>query len=292
MDTHIRVDTGVTAETAGRRNDFAAVDHQPAVGVDAITFAGGTIDHNIHLSTVDGSDGNRILIGVDAIIAGVDIDDAAVDGQMQFGVKTFILGVDIQNTITAVDVHRLLGIESSIVLMEFFAVNNGFTVFAQFDRFVNTGNIGAIDGVFGAVNDENIGSCSGSIHIFGGGFFVRFAALINIVENHTRSNGTGDVHAVEVEIHHRIWVFFGLFSQINGNLTGRESATKLIIAGLCDVNNGVLVGFFLTVLIIGSAFAISEVLPLQIENNIMSGIYSGTFVGSDCFAVDGDAFIR
>lgn len=44
VDAHIRVDAGVRAIGAGSCDNRAAVDDQPAVGVDAIPFTGFSSD--------------------------------------------------------------------------------------------------------------------------------------------------------------------------------------------------------------------------------------------------------
>ena len=86
MNAHIGINACICAVGAGLCRYGAAVYDQPAVGVDAVTFTGLTGDPDVETASVDRCDGNTILIGVDAIVAGVDVDDTAVDRQMQFAV--------------------------------------------------------------------------------------------------------------------------------------------------------------------------------------------------------------
>lgn len=53
---------------------------------------------NVHGTAVDSGDGYIVLIGVDAVIAGGDVDGAAVDGEVQLRVQPLIVGGDVQHT--------------------------------------------------------------------------------------------------------------------------------------------------------------------------------------------------
>ena len=80
VDAHVGVDARIHAAAAGLGNDLAAVHHQPAVGIDAIALAGLPADPDMHLAAVDGGNRHTVLVGVDAVIAGGNMDVAAVDG--------------------------------------------------------------------------------------------------------------------------------------------------------------------------------------------------------------------
>src|SRR5699024_5750520 len=119
-DAGAGVDARVPAVGAGGRCDIAAVDHQIAVGVDAVPLPGFAGDLDVQTSAVDGGDGHIILIGVDAVVAGGDIDGAAVDGEMEFRVQAIVVGGDVQHAgaiLAAVHVHAHLGVEGAVVLV-------------------------------------------------------------------------------------------------------------------------------------------------------------------------------
>ena len=99
IDAHIGINAGITGEAAGAGADFAAVYHQPAVGIDAVALTCFAGNGDIHMTCVDGGDGNAVLVGVDAVVAAADIDLAAVDGQMQFGVKPLVFRVNVQSAV-------------------------------------------------------------------------------------------------------------------------------------------------------------------------------------------------
>ena len=74
-------------------------------------------------SSVDGSYGDAVFIGIDAVVHTFDRDDAAVDREMQFTVKPLVLGNNIQNAVaffSARNVHRHFGIKRAVIFMQFF----------------------------------------------------------------------------------------------------------------------------------------------------------------------------
>ena len=78
MNSHIRVNTRIHTEAAAVGDHRTAVDHQPSVGVNAVALAGGTVDNNMQGTAVDCGHRNTVFIGIDTVIAGPDIDIAAV----------------------------------------------------------------------------------------------------------------------------------------------------------------------------------------------------------------------
>ena len=125
MNAHVRIDACVGAGGTGGRKNGAAIDHQPAVGIDAITFAGLTVDADGQIAAVDGGDGNAIFVGIDAIVAGVYENVAAIDGQVQFTVQTFVFGADIQDAgvfRAAKNIHRPSGVKRAVVFVQFIGV--------------------------------------------------------------------------------------------------------------------------------------------------------------------------
>ena len=235
VNAQIGVDARIHAVAAGIGIHDAAVDDQPAVGVNAVPFARGAIDRNIQLAAVHGGDGNAVFIGVDAVVAGIDFDFAAIDGQMQFGIQTFIFRFNVQHTAVfraAVDVHRHLGVECAVVLMELLGVNDFLAVIGQHHGLINTRHIRPAHMVDAAVGEIHIGTGCGSVHILGSGIGIITAAFVNIVEDHRRCHRAGHVHTIEHQCDHRIGVFLGILAQIHGDLptlqcTAEDICTRL-----------------------------------------------------------------
>ena len=120
MDSHIRINACIGTVGAGRSGDGAAVDYQPAVGVDAITFAGFAGDSDGQVAAVDRGNGNSVLIGVDAVIAGRNLNITAVDGKMQFAVQTFVFGTNVQYPgvfVAAVNIQGAFGIKGTVIFV-------------------------------------------------------------------------------------------------------------------------------------------------------------------------------
>jgi len=78
VDTHIGVDSGISAERAGLRCHGTSVDNQPSVGVNSVALAGLSCHKNMEFTAVYGRYRNTVFVGVDAVVAGIDADDAAV----------------------------------------------------------------------------------------------------------------------------------------------------------------------------------------------------------------------
>ena len=296
-DAHAGVKAGVPAGGAGGSGDIAAVDHQPAVGVDAVTLPGLAGDPDVQAAAVDGGDGHVVLIGVDAVVAGGDVDGAAVDGEMELRVQALVVGGDVQHTgagLAAVHIHAHLGVEGAVILVELLAVHHFCAVLTEFHgvRVVDPGHVGAGDVVDGAVGDENVGAGGGGVHGLGGGVLVIAAALIDVVEDHRRGHAAGDVHAVQDQRHHRRWVLLRVLSQVHGDLPGGEGAAEDVSTGLGDVDHcvgrrlvgGVGVGL--------GALAVGEVAARLIADDVMGGIDGGRLVVGDRLTVHGDAVVR
>ena len=296
VDAHVGVDTGVGAEGTGSRCDGAAVDHQPAVGVDAVALAGFSGDPDRQAAAVDGGDGHAVLIGVDAVIAGDYGNIAAVQGQVQLAVQTLIFSVNVQNSRVfraAVHVHGHSGVESAVVLMQFFGVLHFGSVLAEHQGagLVDPGHIGAPDGVDTAVGDDNIGACGAGVHIFGGLSGVIASAFVDIVEDHRGGNPAGDVRSVQNQGHNGGGILFDVLAQIHGDLTGGEGAADAVGAGAGDVEHGMGGGFFGGVGIGFGAFAIGEVLAGFVVNDVVGGVNAAAGIRLQGDIVQGDAGI-
>ena len=137
----------------GRGQHGAAVNDEITIGIDAVALR-AEAGHDIDDTPVDCGDRNAVLIGIDAVVARTDIDDAAVDGQMQLAVKPLVLGLNIENAgagLAAGNLHRHPGIECPVVLVALFLLRL---------ILIDAGDIGALDVIDGVVgyNDARPGS--------------------------------------------------------------------------------------------------------------------------------------
>ena len=136
IGTKIRVQACVCAGICGGDN-HTPIDHQIAVGVNAITFCAQTGD-DMDITAVDGGDRHTVFIGVDAVIIGTDGNIAAIDSQVQLGIQAFVIGSQIQLA-RSKDIHGHIGVDSTILLPQFLL---------SFFFFENLGNMGAVYHVF------------------------------------------------------------------------------------------------------------------------------------------------
>ena len=279
-DAHGGVDTRVPAVGAGRGGDGAAVDYQPAVGVDAVAFAGLAGDLNVHGTAVDSGDGYIVLIGVDAVIAGGDVDGAAVDGEVQLRVQPLIVGGDVQHTsagLTPVHIHGHFGVKRAVVFVELLAVLHGHSVLAEHHavRVVDPGHIGAGDVVDSTVSNQHVGTGGGGVHGLRGGVLVCAAALIDVIENHRRGHSAGDVHAVQDQRHHCRRVVLRVLPQVHSDLSCGQGAAEGVGAGLCDVDHRVGLRLFGGMRVGLRALAVGEVAAGLIADNVMGRVDGG-----------------
>ena len=223
IDSHIRVDTRVSAGRAGFRNHRTAVDDEPAVGVNAVALSLPTVNENINMTAIHGGDRYAVFIGVNSVVTGNDVDIAAVDGQVQFAVQALIFRIDIENTafhFTAADIHGHFGIHRAVIFMQLLAVQHLTAILAECAGFVNLRYIRTVNRILTAVGNYNIGAGCRSVHILTG--IVGVPTFIDIVKNDRRRHLTGNIHTVEHQCHHGVRVTFGVLAQIDGNLPGRQ----------------------------------------------------------------------
>ena len=105
--------------------------------------------------------------------------------------------------------------------MKFFGIFDLGTVFAEYDavRFIDSGNVGTVYGIDGAVGDKDISACVSKVNILSSLFFVCAAAFIYVVKDYGGRNGTSYVDAVEDKSYYGLGIFRSIFSKINRNLT-------------------------------------------------------------------------
>ena len=121
----------------------AIVDHDPAVGVDAVADSGGDVER----AAVEGKDGDAIFVDVDAIFIGGDVHGAAVDGQVQIGVQPLIRRADIEHTragAAARDIHGNVGIKRAVGFQALFLHAGAAALVLGFEQAVD---VGAAEGV-------------------------------------------------------------------------------------------------------------------------------------------------
>ena len=175
--------------------------------------------------------------------------------------------------------------------MQLLGIHNFGAVFGKLlgAVLVDFCHIGAGNIVFTALRQYHIGTGGGGVHRHTGGVFV--AAFIDIVEDHGRCHGAGDIGIVQNQGDHSIGIVLGIFSKIHRHLSLRQGAGQKIGAGFCDMHHGVGVGFGGFVGIFFGAFAKSEVLVCGIINNVIGGVNSafGVTVCGDTVIGQGDA---
>ena len=173
----IRIQSGIRTVGAGCCNDHAAVDDQPAIGIDAIALAGLPGHFDSQRTAVDGCDGYTVLIGIDTVIPGQNVNISAVDRQVQLRIQTLVVRHDLQRTrsgLAAADVHGHLGVQRTIVLMEFLGLLHRRTVRIQRYalRLVDFRHMRACDAVFRTVCSHNVRAGGGGIHRLRGGLHI------------------------------------------------------------------------------------------------------------------------
>ena len=132
--------------------------------------------------------------------------------------------------------------------------------------------MGAGDGIFAALCQDQIGTGGSGIHIrlcFAQGPVA--IALIDIPEHNGRSHLTGDVHTVQDQVHHSVGIIIGIFSQVNADLALVQPSPEPVAARSGDIHHQMLCGFFLGVHLPGFAFAVG----------IAAGIFGLVFIVDD-----------
>ena len=102
---------------------------------------------------------------------------SAVDRQVQLRIQTLVVRHDLQRTrsgLAAADVHGHLGVQRTIVLMEFLGLLHRRTVRIQRYalRLVDFRHMRACDAVFRTVCNHNVRAGGGGIHRLRGGLHI------------------------------------------------------------------------------------------------------------------------
>ena len=296
VDTHIGVNTGIGTIGASCSNHCTAIDHQPAVRIDTITFAGFSCDLNGQLTTIDSSNGNTIFVGIDTVITGLDANVTAIDGKMHFAVKTFVFSLYVQHAgvfLAAKDIHRPLGIECTIVLVQLVRILNLGLIVIQNNgiRLIDFFHIGAVHGIDCSVGNDHIGTGSGGVHILRCLFRIIVSALIDIIEDHRRGNFTGDIHAIQNQRYHSVGVFLGIVPQVYCDLSKGQLTAQAINSGFCNMHHSMCSCLIRRMGILFTALTVSKVLAGLVVNNIVSCIDRSGSIGTNCSSVHGNATI-
>ncbi|MNC32027.1 hypothetical protein D3C75_803690 [compost metagenome] len=207
----IRINSPVRTAFVGHGYDIPAINCQVAVGIDAVAFCAQTGIH-MQIAAVNGRHGYAVFIGVDAVILGLNVDIAAIQRQMEFGIQSLIIGdngeLSGSGRISA-NVHGHFGVERPIVFMEFFG--GAF--------LVDSGYIGAAYVVVGAVGDDYLRSCRRQV-----GYTLCIltgaVGLVHIVENNGGGHSGSNIDPIENQLHYRIGILRGVLAKINSQLAG------------------------------------------------------------------------
>ena len=277
---YIRTQVGVQARIRngiGGGHHRAAVDHQVAVGIDAVAFCPQS-GNDMHIAAVDGGDGNAVLVGIDAVIAGTDGDIAAVDGQVQLRVHTLIVRSQIQGT-GAEHIHGHIGINGAVLLPQ---------LLFPFLVLIDPGNVGT-GNLIASLQDQVGTGCRG-IHLCLGRFHRPVSVtFVGIPEQNGRCHRAGDVCPVQDQLHHRLRFKIGGISQIHPDLASGQLAPDPVCAGSRDVHHSVGCRLLCRVPVRLRAFAIGIAaviaVPVFIIDNIVRDIHRLLRAG------DGDAVI-
>ena len=284
QDRLIGVDAPVRRGLVGHGPHGAAVDDQIAVGVDAVAL-GAVAAIDGETAAVDGGDAHSVFIGVDAVILRGDGDGAAVDGQMQFGVHSLVIRDDVEHTgvisVVAVHIHGHFGIKGPVVLVELFGGA----------LLVNTGHVGAGEGVLTAGGDDDVGAGGRGIHNGGGGLRIIGAALIDIVEDQGRSHRAGHIHIVQNEGDHRGGVLLRVLTQIHSDLPGGKGTGEPVSAGPGDGDYGVGRRLFGGVHLALRALAVGAVGAILVIDDLRPGINGGGLFGGGGLSVHRNSLI-
>ena len=190
----------------GHGDEGAAVDHQIAVGVDAVALATQT-RQDVNAAAVEGDHRDSVLVDVDAVVLRENVDAAAVHRQVQLAAKALVAGGDIEHARAqraAVDVHGYEGIEGAVHLTGFFlqsraAVDAALAVLALILGFEHAVDVGAGEIVHRAVGDDHV--CAGFRGVHGAAVFAPLfpgvVTFIDAVEHDGGGHGAGHVHAVQ-----------------------------------------------------------------------------------------------
>ena len=279
---HIRINSSVAASSVSGSIKGSAVDDEPAVGINSVAF-GAESAFNGEFSAVYGGYGNSVLVGVDAVVFGINSDNSAVDRKMHFASDAFVFRIDIEHAGVfgiAADVHAHFRIQCGVVFMELLC----FGVI-----FIDFCDVCAADIAEASVRGNDVCAGGGGINL-GRCFRFGIRGFIDVIENNRRCDFACDIRAAEDEGNLCIRVGFRFFAEVNRKLAFQLAGDK-IFAGFCNGNKSMGSGFLLGMLIFRLAFAIGVsafvIIDIVIINNLAAGFYAVAFIRR--FSVNGDS---
>ena len=196
---HIGVDAAVLAGGVGQVDGRAAVEDDPAVGVDAVALAARRCTHGgIHIAVVHGQHAHAILGDVEGIIAGGNVEHAAVDRH-----------------VAVLDLHALVVRLNGQAARALKAQGHQGA-----DRTVQLG-IGFLDTHSVTAGDEVLAALR---QLDGHAVFTRRAGITSAVHRNGRGGAAGDLHAVQDQAD------VVRFTRTHGDLHIRRRAAQAVYA--------------------------------------------------------------
>ncbi len=270
LDFPVGVQTAVGAVVAGAGIDVAAPDDQVAVGVNGVSLL-PQAGVDLQGAAGDGGDGDPVLVGVDAVVLGLDVEEAPLDAEMEFGVQALIVRGDGEHSGAVLlpgDHHGGGGVEGPVILCQLVL---GAVL-------VDAGHVGAGDGVGAAVGQNHPGAGVGGVHLGGGAVGLLLGAgghsggrggvvpllpgqpglvtFVDLVEDHRRGHRAGDVRPVQYQGDLGVRTVPGPLPQVDGQLAGVQGAGDPVDAGLLDGHHRVGLGLFRRVPVLGGALPV------------------------------------
>jgi len=146
---------------------------------------------------------------------------------------------------------------------------------------VDASHMGAGDGVCAPRRQQDVGPGGGGVHRAGGGIVPALSAVIggpilvafvDLIEEHRRGHGAGDVHPVQNQGDHRLRVGFGGVPQVHENLSLGEHAAEAVGPRPGDGDHGMGPGLGGGVLFLLGPLAVGGIGAVVVVDNLAAHI--------------------